>query len=97
MMSDRTSFFSENLFNFILMNNQEEKDYQYILDRVAQRLVKYRKDKKMSVRELAADTGLDQAWLSKVEKSKKDLRLTSICKLAERTTGDIFYFLKEDE
>ncbi len=96
-MSDRTSVFSKNLLTFILMNNREEKEYQYILDRVGQRLVKYRKEKGWSVRELAADTGLDQAWLSKVEKGKKDLRLASIYKLAERTTGDVFYFLREEE
>ncbi|MCF6407511.1 helix-turn-helix domain-containing protein [Chitinophaga filiformis] len=96
-MSDRTSVFSGNLFNFILMNKDEEKDYQYILDRVGQRLVKYRKSRNMSARQLAAETGFDQAWLTKVEKGQKDLRLTSVYKLAEQTTGDVFYFLREEE
>ncbi len=79
------------------MKNKEDQDYQYILDRVALRLIKYRKENNLSLRQLAADTGLDHSWLSKVEQGKKDLRLVSIYKLAERTTGDVSYFLKEDE
>lgn len=79
------------------MKNEEEQDYQYILDRVAIRLIKYRKDNNLSLRQLAADTGLDHSWLSKVEQGQKDLRLVSIYKLAERTTGDIFYYLKEED
>ncbi|MCF6404442.1 MULTISPECIES: helix-turn-helix domain-containing protein [Chitinophaga] len=79
------------------MTNKEDQDYQYILDRIAVRLIKYRKDNNLSLRQLAADTGLDHSWLSKVEQGKKDLRLVSIYKLAERTTGDILYFLGEEE
>lgn len=61
-----------------LMNNKEE-----ILSNFAKHLTKIRKEKSLSIRQLAASSGLEYSQLQRIEKGKVNFAFSTLCAIAE--------------
>lgn len=60
------------------MNNKEE-----ILSNFAKHLTKIRKEKSLSIRQLAASSGLEYSQLQRIEKGKVNFAFSTLCAIAE--------------
>jgi transcriptional regulator with XRE-family HTH domain len=66
---------------------------QKILTHIGKKLAKLRKERGMTLRELADEIDSDNGWLSKIESGKKDIKVTTLVKLAKKLGVSVDYFL----
>ena len=72
------------------MNNKEK-----ILTRFAVHLTKLRKEKGMSIRQLAAAAGLEYSQIQRIEKGKVNFAFTTLLALSQGLDMDVNTFLEE--
>jgi transcriptional regulator with XRE-family HTH domain len=60
----------------------DEKVYTEVRTRIGQNFRKFRKQKKLSLRELEAITGIGFSWISKFEKGTVNFEIDTLLKLA---------------
>lgn len=65
---------------------------QRILTHIGKQLAKLRKERGMTLRELADEIDSDNGWLSKIESGQKDIKVTTLVKLAKKLKVDLSYF-----
>ena len=72
------------------MNNKEK-----ILLRFATHLTKLRKEKGLSIRQLAASSGLEYSQVQRIEKGKVNFAFTTLVTLAQGLDIDLHILLEE--
>ena len=72
------------------MSNKEK-----ILARFATHLIKLRKDKGYSIRQLAAASGLEYSQVQRIEKGKVNFAFTTLVALAQGLDMDLHVLLEE--
>ncbi len=72
------------------MNNKEK-----ILLRFATHLTKLRKEKGLSIRQLAASSGLEYSQIQRIEKGKVNFAFTTLVTLAQGLDIDLHILLEE--
>ncbi len=72
------------------MNNKEK-----ILLRFATHLTKLRKEKGLSIRQLAASSGLEYSQIQRIEKGKVNFAFTTLVTLAQGLDIDLNILLEE--
>lgn len=72
------------------MNNKEK-----ILTRFATNLTKLRQAKGLSIRQLAAASGLEYSQIQRIEKGKVNLAFTTLVALAQGLEVDVFVLLQD--
>lgn len=72
------------------MNNKEK-----ILLRFAAHLTKLRKEKGISIRQLAAASGLEYSQIQRIEKGKVNFAFTTLVALAQGLDLDVHILLEE--
>ena len=72
------------------MNNKEK-----ILSRFAAHLTKLRKEKGISIRQLAAASGLEYSQIQRIEKGKVNFAFTTLVALAQGLDLDVHILLEE--
>jgi transcriptional regulator with XRE-family HTH domain len=72
------------------MSNKEK-----ILTRYAAHLTKLRKEKGMSIRQLAAAAGLEYSQIQRIEKGKVNFAFTTLVALCQGLDMDLHTFLEE--
>jgi len=72
------------------MNNKEK-----ILTRFATNLTKLRQAKGLSIRQLAAASGLEYSQIQRIEKGKVNLAFTTLVALAQGLEVDVYVLLQD--
>lgn len=72
------------------MNNREK-----ILIRFATNLTKLRQAKGLSIRQLAAASGLEYSQIQRIEKGKVNLAFTTLVALAQGLEVDVYVLLQD--
>lgn len=72
------------------MNNREK-----ILTRFAANLTKLRQAKGLSIRQLAAASGLEYSQIQRIEKGKVNLAFTTLVALAQGLDVDVYVLLQD--
>lgn len=67
-----------------------DKDVKIVHDFVRARFKAIRKEKEMSIRELAAAAGVDYALIDEFERKGRDIRLSKLIAIAQALEIDLF-------
>ena len=59
----------------------KDKVYKEVRTKIGQHFMKFRKQKKLSLRKIEALTGIDYSWISKFEKGQVNFEIDTLLKL----------------